>query len=195
MKQTFLWGIMLALLAAPVSATTISFATQPAAVHVGENFTLNVLVADATDLYGFQFDVAFDPAIVQAHVVLEGDFLTAGGGATSFIPGTIDNIAGTVSFTANTLLGSGPGASGDGFVVHLLFEALAAGQSELSFGNVVLLDSALADLDVTPLNGSVNVSERGQVPEPASAILVGIGLAVLAAGGRRRKQHHARMAP
>lgn len=186
MKLTCLWGIVLALLTAPASATTLSFAASPAAVQVGDTFTLNVLVAEAPDLYAFQFDIAFDPAIVQASTVLEGDFLSAGGRATFFFPGTLDNIAGTVSFTANTLVGPGPGVTGEGIVVHLSFHALAPGQSDLSFGNVVLLDSALAELAATPMDGAIDVSS---VPEPASVALFGIGLAVLMASARRRMRN------
>lgn len=185
-KLTCLWGMVLALLAAPASATTLSFAAPAPAVQVGDTFTLDVLVADAPDLYAFQFDIAFDPAIVQANTVLEGDFLSAGGRTTFFLPGTIDNSAGTVSFTANTLAGPGPGVSGDGLVVHLSFHALAVGQSSLSFGNVVLLDSALMELATTHMGGAISVAS---VPEPASVALFGIGLAALTAGARRRGRH------
>jgi hypothetical protein len=182
-KLTCLWGMVLALLATPISATTLSFTAPAAVVRVGDTFPLDVLVAQAPALYAFQFDIAFDPAIVQANTVLEGGFLSAGGRATFFLPGTIDNIAGTVSFTAGTLVGPGPAVTGDGLVVHLSFQALAPGHSELSFGNVVLLDSALAELATTSMNGAIHVTS---VPEPASVALFGLGLAVLTAGARRR---------
>lgn len=183
---TGLCAVALALLVAPAPAATLSFTTPPAAVRPGDSFTLDVLVAEVVDLYAFQFDIAFDPAILQASPVLEGDFLSAGGRATLFWPGSIDNLAGTVSFTANTLVGPGPGVSGDGWVVHLSFQALTAGRSELSFGNVVLLDSALADITTTPMGSAINVSS---VPEPASLALFGIGLAVLTAAARRQLRH------
>ncbi|KQW48235.1 MULTISPECIES: cohesin domain-containing protein [unclassified Roseateles] len=186
-KLTCAWGIVLALLAAPVSATTLSFTASPAPVPVGDAFTLDVRVADAPDLYAFQFDIAFDPALMQAGAVLEGSYLSAGGGATFFIPGDIDNSAGTVSFTANTLVGPGPGISGGGLLVQLSFQALAPGQAGLAFSNVVLLDSAFAEIASTPINGAITITA---VPEPASFALFGLGLAALAAGARRRVPNH-----
>ncbi len=184
MKPTGLWGVVLALLAAPALATTLTFAAPPAAVRAGDSFTLDVGVADVADLYAFQFDVGFDPAILQAKAALEGDFLSAGGRTTLFWPGSIDNLAGTVSFAANTLVGPGPGVTGSGWVVHLSFQALTAGRSELTFGNVVLLDSALAEIAATPLGSAVSVTS---VPEPASVALYAMGLALLMTSARRMR--------
>lgn len=190
MKPSLSWAVvpmlLLALGAGPVAATTVSLVADPAAVPVGGGFAVDVHVADVTDLFAFQFDLAFDPAVVQASAVLEGGFLASGGGATSFIPGSIDNLAGTVSFTANTLLGPAGGASGDGVIVRLLFQALAGGQSELLLDNLVLLDGALADIDATVSSGRITVAVPGTVPEPASAMLAAIALAALGARARRR---------
>ncbi|HEV3199328.1 MAG TPA: cohesin domain-containing protein, partial [Bryobacteraceae bacterium] len=62
----------------------------PSSAAVGDIFTVNVNIAGITDLYGFQFDLSFDPAILAAASSTEGPFLPTGG-ATFFIPGTIDN--------------------------------------------------------------------------------------------------------
>jgi hypothetical protein len=186
MTLNFLWATtLLALLAGPASAATLSFSAVPTPVHVGDAFALDVRVADVTDLYGFQFDLGFDPTIIRAVEVGEGNFLASGGGATSFVPGDIDNTLGLVLFTGNTLLGPAGGVSGEGVLAHLKFQALAEGRSPLVFGNVVLIDSTLADIGNTPFSRTIDVAA---VPEPATALLASIGLAALAATlhGRRR---------
>lgn len=187
MTLNFLRAAVLALLGSAASATTVSLSAGPAAVHVGDSFALDVLVSDVTDLYGFQFDLGFDPTIVRVVEVGEGNFLASGGGTTSFVPGDIDNTLGLVLFAGNTLLGPASGASGDGVLAHLKFQALAEGHSPLVFGNVVLIDAALADIDTTPIGRTIDVAAA--VPEPESALLAGIGLAALAAmrQGRRRR--------
>ena len=42
---------------------------------------------------GWQFDIAFDPAALEAVDVTEGDFLKTDGGSTFFQSGSIDNAA------------------------------------------------------------------------------------------------------
>ena len=49
------------------------------------------------DLAGWQFDIAFDPAALEAISVSEGDFLKTDGGTTFFQSGSIDNAAGKIT--------------------------------------------------------------------------------------------------
>ena len=185
MKPNFLLAAALALLAGSASATSLSVSVGPPAVHVGDTFALDVLVDDVAGLYAYQFDLAFDPSIVRAVDVAEGSLLASGGAATSFAPGAIDNLFGTVLFTGNTLLGPAPGASGGGVLARLRFQALAEGLTPLSLGNVVLLDAALDGIGGTAFGRSIEVTA---VAEPASALLAGLGLAALAATLRGRAQ-------
>jgi hypothetical protein len=48
---------------------------------------VDVNISGVTDLYDFQFDLSFNPAVIQATSVLEGKFLLSGGGTTFFLPG------------------------------------------------------------------------------------------------------------
>ncbi len=70
-------------------------------------------MTDVSDLYAFQFDLAFDPTILELQSISEGTFLP-GAGSTNFFPGTIDNTGGTATATADSLVGAIPGASGSG---------------------------------------------------------------------------------
>jgi Dockerin type I domain/Cohesin domain len=145
---------------------------------VGENFTVNVVASDVTDLYAFQFDLGFDPNVVEVDDVTEGPFL-AGGGSTFFIPGTIDNVGGSVSDNADTLLTAISGVSGSGTLATFELTALASGESSLSAFNLILLDSSVSEIDAAVQNGSVTVSSVA-TPEPRYAgLLVGGGLLLL----------------
>jgi hypothetical protein len=82
----------------------LSIAPSSSTVGAGSNVVLDVNIANVTDLFAFQFDFSFAPGTVSAASIVEGAFL-AGGGTTAFIPGTIDNVGGTIAATADTLIG------------------------------------------------------------------------------------------
>jgi cohesin domain-containing protein/PEP-CTERM motif-containing protein len=142
----------------------------PPTVPPGSTFVVGVNISNVTDLFSFQFDLGFNPAVLQATgIIMEGAFLPLGG-ATFFIPGAIDNTLGNVTFNADTLIGAGPGVSGSGTLVLFDFTALAPGTSALTISNVILQNSTLATLNSTTTAGSVTV------PEPSSLMLLGAGL-------------------
>jgi hypothetical protein len=144
-------------------------------VNVGQSFTLDVKVSDVVDLYGFQFDLIFSPSILASTGMAEGGFL-ATGGATFFIPGLIDNLTGTISFIANTLLGPDPGVNGTGILASFDFVATGSGTSPVTLSNVLLLDSTLAEIPSTTANATVKSFQPTEVAEPATMLFFGLGL-------------------
>jgi general secretion pathway protein D len=140
-------------------------------------FTVDVVVSDVVDLFAFQFDVEFDPAIVAATGITEGPFL-AGGGPALFIPAAIDNIGGSIDGTVSTLLGV-VGVSGTGVLASVQFISLAVGVSPISLSGVTLFDLALAPIDATTVAGAVDVTLPPTVPEPSTWVLLGAGFVVL----------------
>ena len=81
-------------------------------VQPHQGFSLEVRVADIPELFAFQFDLAFTPPFLQ-RVSPKGRSCPRGG-ATVFIPGTINNTVGTITLTADSLIGAIPGVSGSG---------------------------------------------------------------------------------
>ena len=152
-------------------APIVSVTTDAQNYSVGASVAVDVSVSNISDLYGFQFDLNFSPAVLSALSSSEGTFLPTGG-STFFINGTNDNVAGTVSATADTLIGAIPGVSGSGSLAKFLFTAVGQGSSGISLANVQLLDSSLNPISANSVNATVSVSA---VPIPGSLPLLTSG--------------------
>lgn len=181
-------GVATAALAAlPLSAAwaapTLAI-TGPGGVTPGTSFTLQVSAVDVTDLYAFQFDVRFDPALFSASGATEGPFL-ASGGSTFFDGGMIDSANGIISFVFNTLIGAGPGVDGSGVLASFDFdvEGLPIATGAFQLINVLALDASLNEIVVDVQGHSVSI------PEPAALSLSLAALAALGFSARRRTAH------
>jgi hypothetical protein len=165
---------------------TLTVTSSPT-VAPGSSVGVDVAISDIADLYIYQFSLAFDANVLHVSSYSLGSFLD-GAVDTFGDAGTLDNSAGTISYVFNTLVGPESGVSGSGSLLHVTFDALAAGASAINFSDLLLLDSSGNDIAATVVNGSVNVETppAGDVPEPASWMLVGAGLAAAAALRRRR---------
>ena len=103
-------------------------------IHTGDIFTLNIRAENITNLAGWQFDIAFDPTILEAVNVSEGDFLKIDGGSTFFQGGSIDNAAGKITGLSAARL-SAQGVSGSGTLLQVRFKAKSAGETQLALQN------------------------------------------------------------
>jgi hypothetical protein len=154
----------------PLWADAIISVDPPApSVSTGHTFSLTVDVAGVSDLYGYQLDLYFNPAILAALSVTEGSFLTAGG-ATIFLPGSIDNMGGTITSNADILQTAVAGVTGSGTLLIFSFQALSPGDSSVQIENLLALNSFGEGLVLDPVASVVTVTGAA-VPEPATLFL------------------------
>ena len=143
-------------------STGFSFSTVETQVKVGETFTVQFKAANISDLAGWHGDIVFDPTVLKANSVSEGDFLKQNSGRTHFLRGTIDNIKGRITGIGAARLSKG-GVNGEGTLLALTFTAKAQGESRLllrkfqagaSSGEIIL--ARPADIVITARDSSVS---------------------------------------
>ena len=113
----------------------VSYTFSKTTIHREDTFTLDIGARDFFDLAGWGFDIVFDPAILEAINVIEGDFLKMGGSTTFFQAGTINNRSGRITKINATRLSRG-GASGTDTLLQVTFKAKSAGETALTLQNV-----------------------------------------------------------
>lgn len=168
-------------LASPVQAAPV-LEMSTATSATGIDLTVNV--RDVVDLYGYQFTLNFNPTLLTALGGTQGAFLQAAG-STGFYPGDIDNDAGSISFVLDFLEGAVDGVSGSGDLATFSFGIDQGGLAGFSFSEVVFLDSTLTDIAIDAGDLVVQV---GEVPEPGSLWLAGVGLFALLGGQAIRRR-------
>ena len=117
-----------------VLTPSIGYTFSQTPIHADNTFTLGINAETVFDLAGWQFDIAFDPAALEAISVSEGDFLKMGGGSTFFQSGTIDNASGKITGLSTARL-SNRGVNGTGTILQVTFKARSPGETELALQN------------------------------------------------------------
>jgi hypothetical protein len=142
-------GLPLAQAVAAATMATLTPATQT--VGVDETTTVTLAVQDVQDLYGYEVEIAYDPAILE---VVDADGGTTGvqvalGSwlAADFVfQNEADNTLGTIVCVLSQLSPT-PAVSGNGDLLTITFRGLASGTSEVRF-----TDLTLANEDGIPIS-------------------------------------------
>ena len=140
--------------------TKLSFSMDGTSVQVGHTFTLHLNVENVIDLSGWQFDVAFDPNILETVEVIGGDFLKQGGETPFFQSGKIDNEAGVITGLSAARF-SKDGASGTGTLLSIKFMAITIGEAQVTLVNLSVGSSNLSIIPLSPPEIVISV-----VPQP-----------------------------
>ena len=117
-----------------VATPGVGYTFSKTPIHTGDTFVLDISAETVFDMAGWQFDIAFDPAILEAISVSEGNFLKTDGGTTFFQAGSIDNVAGKITGLSAARL-SAQGVTGTGSVLQVRFKAKSAGETDLVLQN------------------------------------------------------------
>ena len=139
--------------------TGIGYGFSKTPIHIGDTFTFDVRAENVTDLAGWQFDIAFDPAVLEAVDVSEGDFLKADGGTTFFQSGRIDNTTGKITGLIAGRISEG-GVSGSGSVLQVRLKAKSEGETEVALQNFKFGSSSGETIPAGPLEITLTAKER-----------------------------------
>ena len=137
----------------------VGYAFSKMPIHLGDTFTLNVRAENVSDLAGWQFNIAFDPAALEAVDVSEGDFLKTAGGTTFFQGGSIDNAAGKIT-GLNAARLSTQGVSGTGTLLQVRFKAKSVGETELALHKFEFGTVSGETIPAGPLEIHITVEEQ-----------------------------------
>lgn len=172
--------------ATSVTAMPIVSVLNPPTVSVGDSFDVDIMIDDvlagglpSDGLHSFQFELAFDPAVIDLTGSMNGDFLDP---SIPFRQELNDSNAmiGVTRLFPMGIIGSGK-------LFSLSFIAVDPGTSPLVLSNVLLSNPFGVPLTPFELQHSrVTVAGSSQVPEPAAGALLVLGLVALAGRSRRR---------
>ena len=136
----------------------VGYAFSQTPIHTGDTFTLDIRAENIFDMAGWQFDIAFDPAALEAVDVTEGEFLKTDGGSTFFQSGSIDNASGKIT-GLNAARLSTQGVSGTGLLLQVRFKAKAAGETELALDKFQFGSTTGDNIPAGPHEIRINVEE------------------------------------
>ena len=111
----------------------VGYAFSQPIIETADTFTLEIRAENIANLAGWQFDIAYNAAVLEAVEVNEGDFLKTGG-ATFFQKGRIDNRLGKIKGLSSARL-SEDGVGGTGTLLSVTFTAKSIGQARLKLDN------------------------------------------------------------
>ena len=108
--------------------------TDATTFEVEDTFTLQLRVENMDNLGGWQADFVFNPDVLNAIAVTEGDFLKESDVETQFHAGTIQNSTGKITGVRSLRL-SGSGVDGHGVLCTIVFNVIGPGKCRLTLKN------------------------------------------------------------
>ncbi|MFN2295307.1 MAG: cohesin domain-containing protein [Candidatus Promineifilaceae bacterium] len=123
----------------------------PVVMSVGMSSDMDITLTDATNVYGAQLALSFDPNIIQ----VSGGQLTPGTcPQPDFLQSNVaNNATGVINYVVSQLNPTAPCTGG--VVATITFECVAEGQSAVTFTNSIISDPNATAIPHTPVGSSV----------------------------------------
>lgn len=147
-----------------------AFSAESTLVALDSTFTFNIDALFVRNLIGWQCGISFDPNLLEAIEVIEGDFLSSDATQTFFTEGDIDNENGLIT-GYNVLRIDGTGLNGSGTLLSIKFKAKKVGKVTFRPGDCTLGDSEGIELPSVVPNLEIEIVE--ELPAPEEDIFMG----------------------
>jgi len=128
-----------------VDSANLELTPPTQSINVGNPVTINILVENVTDLMGANITLNFDATKLQHVSSTAGSFFTS-----AFVIPTADNINGSVIMALTTLAEK---PSGTGNIITVVFNTVATGVADITFGATTLRDKNNDDIVHTKGSG------------------------------------------
>lgn len=178
--STFALGSLLFVALDGVAAPVVSIEPENQLFSVGSSFEVDIDISglETLDLGGFDFDLEFDPAVIeyQSYIIgpglLDPIDLSFGNGADGIL--SLSAVSGALDLSTQP----------DAFTLATVsFDAIQSGTSPLTITNLDLSDELGGALTASVGNGSI------AVPAPGTLLLVPFGLGILLMRRRQSGRH------
>jgi hypothetical protein len=155
------------LMMSPVKSTfTTSIFVEPETCNVagvGQTFTINITVANVTNLWGWEFKLFYDSIQLNGTALVEGPFLQTAGETFFWEVNFTDNYNATHGYVYAfcVLTHVIPGANGNGTIAKITFKSMAPGTSVLHLTETKLKNSGGDYIPHQTYDGTVIVKKPG----------------------------------
>jgi len=164
------------LMMSPVKFTfTTSIFVEPETCNVagvGQTFTINITVANVTNLWGWEFKLFYDSIQLNGTALVEGPFLQTAGETFFWEVNFTDNYNATHGYVYAfcVLTHVIPGANGNGTIAKITFKSKTSGSSILDLTDTKLKNSAGDYITHETRDGKViiigKLGDLGRLPVP-----------------------------
>jgi len=161
-------ALLLILCLTTATSATPKISVYPSSIEAspGENFTIEIRIdPNGAEIYGVQYDLYFNPNILNAISQSQGNFLSQDGANTIIPVNEINNTIGKIEY-GESRIGVEEGVKEAGVISSISFEVIGTGTSGLNLSNVIL-----SDLNATPIEATIEsgIVVVGAPATPATA--------------------------